>query len=260
MVTKPVSTVENVLQILEFLSERDAELGVRELSRRTGLSVPTAHRLCFSMEQLGLMVQRPDTQRYSLGPRLVQLAASILAQLDVRRTALPRMQRLRDHYGETITLSVLHGEERLSLDQVLSPRDPIVSVQVGVRHKLVRGSAGKALLAFLPEDHARAIIGSDWSDLEPDLRIIRSRGYSESSEELLPGVVGISAPVFDHTGGPAAAISIVASTARVPLPFDPHHCQALLEAAREVSLELGCPLFRLPGPLQEAVVGAAARG
>lgn len=244
MATKTVGAVERICLLLECLQDGDAQIGVRELSRRTEMSVPTVHRLCASMLKAGLLTQRADTRRYLLGPRLLQLGAAALGQLEVRRVALSHMQKLRDYCRETVTLSILRGREQMTVEQVIGPRVLAIRVQAGALRPLARGAPGKAFLAFFEEGQAREIAGERWVELEGELRAIRKRRYATSQEEVSRGVAAVSAPVFDHLGDVAAVLSIVAPLGQIPTDAPTEFVDALLAAARAISREMG---FSHPG-------------
>src|SRR6201991_2552041 len=100
-------TVQSVVRSLRLLEEiaSSAETGLIELTRRTGLSPSTTHRLLATLIECGYVVQGPSSNRYRLGHRVAALSGSIddrLARL--RAAAKPLMLRLRDEYDETTNL------------------------------------------------------------------------------------------------------------------------------------------------------------
>ena len=88
---------------------------------------------------------------------------------------------------------------------------------------------GKAVLAFLPPQRARAILTRHGMTrhtprtimaapgLERELARVRRQGYAVDDVEFEDGVRCVGAPIFDHRGNPIAAISVSAPASRMPL-------------------------------------------
>ena len=82
----------------------------------------------------------------------------------------------------------------------------------------------------------KTITNSD--QLRSELAEIRQRGFASSFGERQAGAASIAAPVFDHTGAPAAVISICGPADRFKDEID--DCVPLLLAATaRVSRRLG---------------------
>jgi DNA-binding IclR family transcriptional regulator len=91
------------------------------------------------------------------------------------------------------------------------------------------------------------------NDVEPMWRGIldtRERGYAVADEEHGLGVIGVSAPVRDHTGRIVAALNVSAPRARIGDRID--EVGSVVEAAADdLSEALGfvvAPLRRITGP------------
>ena len=68
-----LGTVRNAVVLLELLGEGPAFQQLTDLAERSGMSVPTVHRLLRSLVLADLVEQDPRSSRYSLGPELVRL-------------------------------------------------------------------------------------------------------------------------------------------------------------------------------------------
>jgi DNA-binding IclR family transcriptional regulator len=76
------------------------------------------------------------------------------------------------------------------------------------------------MLAFLPEDEVRSIIGmrrwhkltdqtiASKRELFDELRLTRERGYAINDQQVVAGVRGVAAPIFGVSGRPVAAVNI----------------------------------------------------
>ena len=76
MVERPrngsVQSVGRVLDLLEIVGEAGGEIGLSELSTRSGLPLPSIHRLVRTLVDRGYMRQLPN-RRYARGAGLVPL-------------------------------------------------------------------------------------------------------------------------------------------------------------------------------------------
>src|SRR5687768_8717353 len=84
-----LGTVRNAVLLLNLLSEGPAHQQLSDLAERSGLSLPTVHRLLRSLGVAGLVEQDPVSSRYGLGAELVRLSERYLARLPVSRAIAP---------------------------------------------------------------------------------------------------------------------------------------------------------------------------
>src|ERR671914_1982200 len=113
-----LGTVRNAALLLHLLSEGAPYQQLTDLAERSGLSLPTAHRLLRSLVAPGLVEQDPDSQRYSLGPELVRLSERYLARLSVVRTMAPYLVELRNTTQETILAALLMRDSTVYVDRI----------------------------------------------------------------------------------------------------------------------------------------------
>ena len=105
VVEPPVNqSVERAARMLELFSVDEPELTLSQITSRMGLTKATAHRYATALRHAGLM--RASNGVYTLGPRIVELAAAALAGLGVIRIADPHLRRLVNDTGQTAVLSV----------------------------------------------------------------------------------------------------------------------------------------------------------
>jgi DNA-binding IclR family transcriptional regulator len=95
-----------------------------------------------------------------------------------------------------------------------------MTVVLGRSFPLHAGGSSKAILAHLGAEEIDAYISNvalesltestitDPDRLLEDLAHIREFGYASSVNERQAGAASVAAPVFDHSGGPVAAISL----------------------------------------------------
>ena len=222
-----VQSLERALDILEALASFNDGAGIVELSGRVSLHVSTVHRLLATLERRGYARQNPQTHRYSLGNRVLQLGRAVHDQSDLRAEARPYLQRLTDLSGETSNLMVLHQDEVMYIDQVQSPRLVRMFAEIGRRVPLHSTGGGKAILASMPAPErcgllaARPLVAvtphtiNSIDRLEHALEEVRSKGYAVDDEEQEEGVRCVAGPVRDHGGKVVGALSLSGPTTRM---------------------------------------------
>src|SRR5919106_5841424 len=140
--------------MLELFSVDEPELTLSQITSRMGLTKATAHRYATALRRAGLM--RASSGVYTLGPRVVELAAAALAGLGVIRIAHPYLRRLVGETGQTTVLSVWDGEAPVVVRVAENP-ERLVRVVVAAGSRLPRDSAqGKVFRAFLAEENGDA--------------------------------------------------------------------------------------------------------
>lgn len=188
-----VRAVERALDILMCFT-KGSDLGLTEIAGEIGLHKSTVHRLMTTLEERGFVVRDPATEKYRLGLKIWELSAHLSHNDDPAVLLLPLMERLRDRLGETVSLYLRDGNDRLRIQAVQSNQAIRRVAQVGARLPLYVGASSKVLVAYSDEPVTRAVLDSpDWpAGLDPaayvsQLRQVRERGYATSYEEREPG-------------------------------------------------------------------------
>jgi DNA-binding IclR family transcriptional regulator len=153
-----VNVLQRAFKILDAYAEPGQEPDVADLIAKLDIPKSTVHRLLMALEGHGYLERSPLTGKYHLGARLVALGMHAVRRMDLASVAAPFLQRLVDETGETAHLAVLRDGEIISIlhaqgRHVLRPPST-----VGRRIPIHCTSLGKAILAFLPEDEADALI------------------------------------------------------------------------------------------------------
>lgn len=205
-------TADQALVLLLCLAERGAQTPV-ELARVTGLNRTVVHRLLATLHARGFVVKRGDS--FGPGPVLLRLADQFEPTL--RAVARGVMAELSDRLGETLVLAVREDAHVVIVEQVVAGHLVRVQYELGYRHAITRGASGLALLAFLPETDADAILAetADTGQLRRRLADVRAVGYATTHDELRAGAWGLAAPVRDGDGAAIASLSVVVPTTRI---------------------------------------------
>jgi len=241
-----VAAVERALTVLDTLAEGE-ELGTNELARRTRINASTVSRLLATLAAGGFVEHVPETGRYRLGLRLLQLGNAVLSRLDLRRVARPQLEALAAETGETATLSAPGGRDAITVDFVQSDEASVQSVARIGRPSIAHATAtGKVLLAFgaveLPKPPLEVFTPRTITDpraVEREIERVRERGYAEALGEREEDLNAIAAPVFEARGSLAAILGVQGPASRFDRAAMREALPALLARAGTISNALG---------------------
>src|SRR5260370_836153 len=104
-----IQSIDRATAILKALASGPRRLGVSELAERLGLARPTVHGLLQTLQSHGFVEQDPYSDKYQLGPGLLQLGYSYL-DLNELRAAAP----IFDHGGQAVgAIGVVDSTDRI---------------------------------------------------------------------------------------------------------------------------------------------------
>jgi IclR family transcriptional regulator, KDG regulon repressor len=256
-----VKTVERAIRIIEQLSD-NGSLGVTDLCEILGLPKSSAHNILETLVHERVLEKKHDSNKYSLGVRLIELGNRAQLGLDITRVAHPYLRSLNEKTGETVHLTVLDNDEVLYIDCVESRLRIRTYSVIGDRAPLHCTAVGKAILAFLPPSEQDRILRergtarmtrntlSDEQSLRADLRKIVQRGYSIDNMEHEEYLRCVGAPIRNWKGGVFASISVSGPSQRLTLKRIADVAQPLVQSTDEISRAMG---YRGP-----PIAGAAA--
>lgn len=220
-----VQSVDRAVTILQFLA-RNGWSGVTEVGAEVGVHKSTAFRLLSTLEARGMVEQDVDSGKYHLGFGLVHLARAVSVGSDVSRQAHASLSWLAEESGETAALSVLEGDEAVTVDHLIPDASVVSRSWIGHRTPLHATAQGKVFLASLPASRAGMILAgphealtehtiTDPLALREEVAAVRERGSATSVEELEEGLSSVAAPIFAADGTVVAAMSVAAPSYRV---------------------------------------------
>ncbi len=244
--------IQRVLQILGLLAptDRRPDWSPAELSERSGIPLQTVYRILTQLEKEGWARRHRETRRYSVGYSLIQTGLSAWQKLSVREIARPVMERLSEQSGESVALTVRDGADAVLIDYVYSSQWLRLVEPVGLRIPLIQGAGRKILLAWqspqiqqqiLDELAKRPKVEHLVKNREEIARLMAElwqQGYAVSYGEITPGSVGVAAPVFDHSGGVVASITVGGPEDR----FGPDRLPQVINLVRAASEEVSAQL------------------
>jgi DNA-binding IclR family transcriptional regulator len=241
-----VGTLARGLDIIALFANEGPELSQKEISDALSLPLATVHRLTGVLTERRFLERDPQTRRLRLGLELTQLLPPLLAGMHLPDLARRHLVELAARTHEAVNLAVLQGNEVVYLLSETGDRLLTLQATVGQRLPAHCSALGKCLLAHLPEDTARDLLGPDpyetrtphtlasWNALAPALAEIRRTGISHSLEEYEIGLVSIAAPVGWTGGRGGAAINVSLPASRLTEDSREELTALLRETARTI--------------------------
>lgn len=240
-----VQSVERCIDILTLLASGPENL--TGIARSTRLSKGTAFRLLSTLSYRQLVVKQPEGSLYMLGPGCLRLVHGVVRGFGwITAIAKPELAKLWQATGETITVHVRWGSERVCVEELPSAHPIRYTASVGASTPIYVGSAGKVLLAGLPEDELEAVLSSltlspltertitDRESLRRELVRVKRLGYAESEGERVAGAAAISVPVVAPQEM-LVAISILGPTSRLTSQRRREYLPLLQSAASNIA-------------------------
>ena len=190
--------LERLAGILESVASSPQPMAPTAVTASTGLSLSTAARMMQQMADAGLLTRDSSSGTYTLGPRVFAIAHAGMHQYGLRSRARPVIEELRDRSGETASLHVRAGSQRICVDMAPSNHSVSRLVTVGSAHSLIGSATGDVLLTWAPATERATLLagaGHDREAVEADIARTKQAGFSLSVNRWAQGVVSISAPV-----------------------------------------------------------------
>jgi DNA-binding IclR family transcriptional regulator len=220
-----VQSIERGIHILEALTE--GPKSVTQIASETKLAKGTAFRILASLGYHQFVVREPGGSRYLLGPGLLPMIQEIKSTFGwVGAIAGDPLRDLWRRTGETVTVHVRIGADRVCVEELPSEQPIRFIASVGATEPIHTGSAGRILLAFVEEPELTQLLAqlhltavtpksiTSRTELEAALVRTREQGWSESEGERIEGAAAISVPIRLHEGT-VAALSVLGPEQRM---------------------------------------------
>ena len=246
-----IKSLKRALNILNCFTFDVPEQRVSEIAQRLGMTKSTVYRVLSTFSSANILVKSPNTQKYRLGPKILELAGTFLSKADLRTIALPHLEELRKRTDETVSIFVIDGDQRVCLDRLESSQGIRDVINVGERLPLHAGSAGKLLLAYMPKEKRDKLMEKiglhqftphtikNREELEKELENIRRDDLAVSFQERELLAVSASVPIKNYKGEVIAACSMSGPIMRLTSSKVREHVIVLRDTANKISRELG---------------------
>lgn len=221
----PKSVLARGLSLLDTFSAGEPELSLAEISARSGLPKPTAHRLLGELVEWGAL-ERCRPGHYRLATKLFRLGQLVPRHRLLREAALPQLEELYELSHENVHLAVPDNLYTLFLEKLTGKESMAIRSRVGGRMPSHCTATGKVFLAWGGRDRLRRVVDAGLPRLTPrtivlpgllhqELERTVARGIGINREEAEPGVAAVAAPVHGERGQVVAALSITGRSHRL---------------------------------------------
>jgi DNA-binding IclR family transcriptional regulator len=248
----PVKSLEKALSILELMILEGRNLALTAIASKSGLGKGTVHRILGTLKSRKFVNQDPDTRKYGLGIRALEMGSAVKKDEILRKAMRPALRELFRQCNETVNAAILEHSEIIYIYRLESEEPLRFSLQVGSRFPAHCTSTGKIMLADLSDQELGRLyenrddlcklteksIGS-FKQLMEEIRDLRQKGLAYDLEETLAGVNCIAAPVRKAGKEVVAAISISGPKERMTKTKMSSFASLITEAAAKISEELG---------------------
>jgi len=246
-----IQSVSHALDVLEQFAGEAEELGVTDLSKRLKLHKNNVFRLLATLESRGYIEQNRATENYRLGIRCLQLGQSYVQHMGLLRQARPIMAELSKQIRETTYLAVLRRGFIVPVEVIEADRAVRILPPLGETLPLHSTAAGKAYLAFAPEEDVRTLVPDslqrhtektivERSALLQQLKSVGSSSYAVDMGEYLEDVRSVASPVRDYARAVVGVLAVAAPSSRLSVErIDKEVAPAVVKAALELSSRLG---------------------
>jgi IclR family transcriptional regulator, KDG regulon repressor len=263
-----IAAVERAIDLLEALA-RVGPVTLAKLAEAAGCPRTAAFRLLRALQGRGFAIQDEAHGIWRLGARWGVLGRAAHDQGAMAATAGPFLAALGQATGENVYLRIRDGLQAETI--ALYQPDPTLRLYstVGSRWPLHAGTS-RLLLAYAPEAIQTQVLAqrlprftpatrTDPAWIAADLQRIRARGYLVTADEVHPGAVSATAPVYDASGQVVAALYVSAPSMRMRPPRPRSLLPQVLETAAKLSRALGAAIAEPTEAPKPRSTEAAAR-
>lgn len=221
-----LTAAQRVLAILDVFDQDHILLTLSEISRRSGLSLSTTHRLVGELRAWGAL-ERSDDGRYAIGMRVLELGSLEPQGLRLRTVALPYLSDLHSAVAADVNLSVRDGDDVVYVESLRSRHGAPVLTRLGGRWPLHATATGQTLLSHASPDVQERVLSRplkrftpktviDPDQLRRTLAQVRTTGYAVVDESITAGAIAIAVPVRGEGERVVAAVGVTIKRGSCP--------------------------------------------
>ena len=214
-----ISSIEKAIKVLKRLSEEPYKMTALELSDELNINRSTVHRILNTLMDEMLILQSPESKKYTLGPGAYYIGSSYLSRDSSAEQIKHILEWVAKETKQSIGYSILEGEKIINIYEIESFQPVKIGYRAGSYYPIHCGVYGKCIMAYFePISRLEEIVYSydlykrtpytitDPKELLKEYEKIRLNGYAISDEEGLLGAIGIGAPVRNSKGKVVACV------------------------------------------------------
>lgn len=237
----PVPAVKRALNVLELLASEREPLMLSDIVARTGIPTASCHAIMHTLQEAGYVTRRSEgrTQYWEPTLALFHLGSEVVSRYGIRDIAMPHLRELSAAYDVPAHLGVLVGDDVMYLEKAAAPSFIQFNTFPGKLSPFHITALGRAIAAWLPAPEQRALTARLAPPIDEQLRETHALGYAVEDSEEIDGVGCIAAPVFGPDGTVVASVGLTGFSRDLLPGGEPPAATAVIDAAREISAQLG---------------------
>lgn len=252
-----MNSVDNVAKVLRLFTPDRSVLSVTEVSQLLALPKSSTSRLLKAMAETGLLAVTERGAGYSVGNLIFETSRRHRAHSTLSVIADEALARIVKATGHTGYVAMLDRTEVLGLRMRPGSKPLRVVTSPGDRLPAFCSSTGRAMLARLDDAAVRALYPAllqppspnapqTIDDLLAALATVREKGWSQATDESLPGVEAIAVCVEDRESGERVAICISYSAAMISANEKSRIVTLMMRAGCEVGMKFDDEYWAAP--------------
>jgi len=219
-----VRTAETMFDIVQRLVDDDGA-SLAELASELDYAKSTVHRHLHTLEELGYVVHRDDG--YHVGLRFLEVGVTARSSYRGYDLVRRKVEEIAEVTGERAQFFVEEHGKVVYLSRAVGNQAVRTDPGIGSRIPLYAASAGKAILAELPEPELSDMFErmsfdpvtehtiTDPEELRAEIEAGRERGYYFNREESLRGTHAVGVAICGPDGDVIGGISLTGPSHRL---------------------------------------------
>lgn len=236
------------LSILLCFPNQSQPLSQSDIAQKTGLPMSTTARLMQALVEMDFLERDERTKLFELGVRCYQLGVTAKYSGDLRRVALPVMQKLFDRFNETVTLYKRSGDMRVCYEQIVTSHRLKQSAYIGDEVPLWVASPGRCIMAYMDDTDIDRILANirpytsktilDRDEVKNLLIEVRKTRHAISISERDEGVASVSSPILDGNANAVGCVTLSGPEVRFSSGRIGEMIPAVIAAAQQITEDL----------------------
>src|SRR5690606_11516113 len=225
-----IEAIERGLRVLRLFTPERHSLSLREIASGVDCVPSTALRVVATLCDLQFLQEMPTRGLYRPGIAAMRLGVAALLNSPLYRAAPPALRKLHQVTEETVNLDALLDGMICHVGRFKQKDILPTAVAIGSLFPCYCTAPGKLFMALLPPNQrAKVMQKQSFAPITPqtitsravlqrELSSIRAEGVAFADCEMWQDLRALSAPVLGSNNQVVAAVTLVGSTARIPLP------------------------------------------
>jgi DNA-binding IclR family transcriptional regulator len=213
-----VTALARGVQVLQCFTAFRPELGSTEVAALLGLPQSTAWRLCYTLQQIGLLVPGAGPDKLRPGPAVLTLGQAAVTSGGLAEAALQPIRQIVAEHGCGVSLAARQGDSMIIVQRVEAASMLRLMLPVGSTLPIDTSALGWAWLAGAAEPERQVMLrriaarqGAAWpalqQRLDTELAAYPQAGHVLNLRFYHPDVNAIGVPVVSADGRVVMALN-----------------------------------------------------